>query len=447
MCLAAAALALAPSAWAANAVLNDTDPNVEGLGFGRTDPFVFGAAYSQNPLASLNGNEFLAQTQMGIGGNAGAGFSVPISNGENGRTQSLDGIGDDVINPDIDNPTPPNSVFTTIGNAGGKLANGNVIRWSTWVRINPDNPVTVAPQIEPVFKFEFWKEALSNFADTNGGQAQPTFGDKIVDTDQHLAEGIWIDLDNNGTAIDGGAAGTGRLKTISTSAWTLIEVVHTVNDATWVGIDNDAYTVADVEEIRSVMFWGDFTSTSFAADGADGGTLWFDNMLVEVFANTGAVTPNTNPNPTLSEGGPVGDYDDDGDVDARDLAEWSRSFSIPDADASADADTDSDGADFLAWQRGLGSAPIGAVPEPGAIALGGVGARACGRGATPGGLRVFATRRRTAHATVLAWGQCSLGGQCGAASFHLVRQTGALHDNSVVGGVSDADFAPQRNRL
>jgi hypothetical protein len=376
MCIAAAALALAPNAWAANAVLLDTDPNVEGLGFGRTDPFVFGAAYSQNPLASVNGNAFLAQTQAGDGGGAGAGFSVPISNGENGLTQSLDGAVDEIVNPDVNNATPANPVFAGIGNVSGKLENNNVVRWSAWVRINPDNPVTVAPQIEPVFKLEFWKEALSTNADTGGGQAQPFFGDKVVDTDQHLAEGIWIDLDNNGSVIDGGAAGSGRLRTISSSAWTLIEVVHTVNDANWIGIGNDPYTVAQVEEIRGVMFWGDFAGTSFAADGPDGGTLWFDNMLMEVFANAGAVTPNANPNPTLSEGGPAADYDDDGDVDARDLAEWRRSFSIPDADASADADTDSDGADFLTWQRTLGGTGISSVPEPGTIALVGFGALA-----------------------------------------------------------------------
>ena len=139
---------------------------------------------------------------------------------------------------------------------------------------------------------------------------------EVAGRDQHLGEGVWLDLNNDGSAIDGSAAANGRLKTISTASWTLIEVMHTVNDAQWLGIGDDLYTVAQVEEVRSVMFWGDFAGTSFDADGPDGGTLWFDNLLVEVFKDQAAVTPNTNPNPMLSEGaGPLGDFNDDGVVD------------------------------------------------------------------------------------------------------------------------------------
>ena len=39
-------------AMAANAEPIFTDPNIEGLGFGQLDPFVFGAAYSQDDDAS-----------------------------------------------------------------------------------------------------------------------------------------------------------------------------------------------------------------------------------------------------------------------------------------------------------------------------------------------------------------------------------------------------------
>ncbi len=44
------------------------------------------------------------------------------------------------------------------------------------------------------------------------------------------------------------------------------------------------------------------------------------------------------------------DFDNDGDVDGNDLAQWESSFG-PNANADADGDLDSDGADFLAWQR------------------------------------------------------------------------------------------------
>jgi hypothetical protein len=115
-------------------------------------------------------------------------------------------------------------------------------------------------------KFELWKEALSTNADTNGGQAQPLFGDKIVDTDQHLGQGIWIDLDKNGSVIDGAAASQGRIRTVNTTSWSLIEVTYTVDDTQWFGIGDDLYSVADVEEVRAVMFWGDFAGNSLGGE-------------------------------------------------------------------------------------------------------------------------------------------------------------------------------------
>ncbi len=44
------------------------------------------------------------------------------------------------------------------------------------------------------------------------------------------------------------------------------------------------------------------------------------------------------------------DFDNDGDVDGNDLAQWEDNFGA-DANADADSDGDTDGADFLAWQR------------------------------------------------------------------------------------------------
>lgn len=349
--------AVATEGWAADLTVLDTDPNPDGLNFTGTDTFVFGAAYSQDATAVFNGNDLLVQTQNGFGG--GAGISVPVSNGENGINQSLDGGANDVVNPDVPNATPANAVFATIGNASGKLENGNVVRYSMWIRSDPNNPVSKAPQIEPVLKFEFWKEALSTLADTNGGQSQPFSGDKIVDTDQHLNQGVWIDLDNNGAVIDANAAGQGRIRTVNTTSWTLIEATYTVNDAEWLGIADDVYTVAQVEEIRGVMFWGDFANT----DLTNGGSLWFDNIKMEVFKNQAAVTPNSSPNPTLSEGGAPGDFDNDQDVDGTDLGLWRTAFGAT-AVGDADDDGDSDGNDFLIWQRNLGPAGIASVPEP-----------------------------------------------------------------------------------
>lgn len=68
-----------------------------------------------------------------------------------------------------------------------------------------------------------------------------------------------------------------------------------------------------------------------------------------------------------------GDFDSDGDVDEDDLPDWEDSFGL-DGGADADNDSDSDGADFLAWQRNLGTGvpampANAAVPEPAAWPL------------------------------------------------------------------------------
>lgn len=355
LAIGACVLAAASSAWGADATVLDTDPNVDGLGFGKTDPFAYGGVYSQDATAVFNGNDLLVQTQDGASFNTGAGISVPVSNGENGINQSLDGGANQDVNPDVPNATPANSVFTTIGNASGKIENGNVIRYSMWVRSDPNNPITKAPQIEPVFKLEFWKEALSTFAHPDPG-AQPLYGDKIVDTDQHLGQGIWIDLNNNGSVIDAAAAGQGRIRTVNTTAWTLIEVQYVVDDLDWFGIGDDVYTVADVEEVRGVMFWGDFVNTNLA----DGGSLWFDNIKMEVFKNQASVTANTSPDPTLSEGGTPGDFDGDDDVDGNDFLLIQRGIG-----------STTDASDIEDFKNNFGTSvpAAGAVPEPTTIAL------------------------------------------------------------------------------
>jgi hypothetical protein len=67
------------------------------------------------------------------------------------------------------------------------------------------------------------------------------------------------------------------------------------------------------------------------------------------------------------------DFDEDGDVDSADLAQWQGDFGVNGL-SDADNDGDSDGADFLAWQQQLGSgspgvAAVQSVPELGASVL------------------------------------------------------------------------------
>lgn len=365
-----------------------TDVNVNGLAFGDSDAFSNGTMTNDDGAAFM-GNDILVQTQVASDCCNGAGISIPISNGENGYTETFDTLNssNDTSNPDIDNATPPDSVFATIGNVIPPanpsppnpvtgtpnprvgLNNGNVLRYSMWVREDPNNPITAAPQIEPVLKFEFFKEALSTDPVDNNGGIQTTFGDKIYDTDQQGGDGVWIDIDNNGSVADNSAtAGNGRLKTISSTEWTLIEVVHEVDDLDWLGIDDDIYTVADVEEIRAVMFWGDFDGP-----GGEGGSLWFDNVQVEVFADLASVTPNLNPDPALSEVLEDADFDNDGDVDGTDFLTWQANFG-GDGSTGGDADFSGlvDGDDLAIWQSNYdGAAALSAVgvPEPTSMAM------------------------------------------------------------------------------
>jgi hypothetical protein len=73
----------------------------------------------------------------------------------------------------------------------------------------------------------------------------------------------------------------------------------------------------------------------------------------------------------LGSGTPSADFNNDGLIDAGDLAEWTSAFPQT-TNADADEDGDSDGADFLAWQRQLGDhVPVEhlPVPEPSPIPL------------------------------------------------------------------------------
>ena len=63
------------------------------------------------------------------------------------------------------------------------------------------------------------------------------------------------------------------------------------------------------------------------------------------------------------------DFDEDGDVDATDLATWQTSYGSG-AGADTDLDGDSDGSDFLVWQQNKSAAVgITSVPEPSSILL------------------------------------------------------------------------------
>jgi hypothetical protein len=363
-------MAGSPRLWGAVAVnqiidIFDTD--------GFPGPDIFGGTpIGIDETAVFMGNDFVVYSLLG-GGSGGAGLSVRASNGENGIT-STDGGN----NPDADNTEPVNPVFSAIGNASGKLENGNAIRFSMWMRMDPNAPVTKEPSVEPVVKIELWKEALSGTSDFAGVQF-PGSGDRVWDTDQnasnamHVAAGQsqadWVDMNNDGDIQNGGIPVS---QSLVTNEWRRVETTLIVDDDPlddglgW-RIGTDFFDVGDIEEIRGVMFVGDFASS----DLADGGSFWVDNLMLEVFPSEAIMMATANPNTAPVEG-LLGDYNNNGTVDAADYVIWRNGGPLQNEGASIGT---VDTADYTFWRSqfgvgaGLSAGGAVAVPEPGAVAI------------------------------------------------------------------------------
>ena len=331
------------------------DPNTLGENFSPGENvFAFGGAFGLDQNGAFLNNDVLVVTQSGSDSNTGAGFTVSVSNGENGDgvgTGGSSGFGycadQDCAVPGSDpsntfNAGAPDPVFAAIGNSSGRLENGNVVRFSTWVRNDPFAPTTVESQIAPIVKLEFWRDALSGHAHQAGGITNPDFGSRIFDTDQNdvaITTAAYkkriLDIDGNGSWTFGATTEPVPV----TSAWQQIVHVYEVDslgtingDTPWdidpFGLDPNASNpavvedVTQVEEIRAVMFVGDFVNTPLG----DPGNLWWDNALVEVFKDTTAETASnvllSNPSPLADE--QPGDFDSDGDVDGDDYLIWQR---------------------------------------------------------------------------------------------------------------------------
>lgn len=142
-------------------------------------------------------------------------------------------------------------------------------------------------------------------------------------------------------------------------------------------------------DIDTVLGWFDATGALVAADddGAGGllsllmgnvpanGRLTFavtgfgdDEDFTGIHFEEGAYQLKLTTAPVLAA-----DFDDNGSVNAADLAIWRGAYGVPgNVAGNADGDNDTDGADFLVWQRERGSGPLqgaAAVPEPCGLAL------------------------------------------------------------------------------
>jgi len=381
---------------AAIAIDQITDINNSGVGFGNVNVF-------SNPPIGVNdtgvylNNDVVVYTLTGPSASNGGGLAVSISNGENGITQTAPpphpGQPAGTPNLDANNTVAAHSVFTTIGNGSGRLENGNAIRLSMWMRQDPTNPVVKQPSVEPVVKIELWKEALSGFADFNA-VAFPGAGDRLWDTDQnakhalHVAAGqsqaSWVDMNNNGVI----ASGSPVAISLVTTEWRRVEATLIVDDDPlddgfgW-SIGAEFFDVTAVEEVRAVMFVGDYAGTDLTL----GGSFFVDNLMVEVFASAAAMmaTPNPNTAPVEMAGLP-GDYNENNVVDAADYTVWRNNLGSPNAlpnDSSPGVGPD----DYDRWKMnfgntlpGSGSVTGGTVPEPATLMLLVIGLAWTGRG-------------------------------------------------------------------
>jgi hypothetical protein len=328
----------------------------------------------------------------------GSSFVLAVSNGENGISG-----GPESGNVDIDRMVPVGAAIDVAnggdGTQGHKIQNGNAFRFSVWMQQDPAHPITYEPSVEPTLKFEIWKESQSTNGDYVGQELWSTFGDRLWDTDinasleffqnQGQSQSSHIDISGNGTYIGPDAttpAATGSIPVASGVQWQRFEATLIIDDDPdgtgqgWL-IASQRYKVDAIEEIRATFFVGDYFGTPPAA----GGSFFVDNALLEVFtdAEMMAMTPNPNPMPIAAI---VGDYNDNGTVDAADYTLYRDNFGKSAAPLHNRA-TNVTGTvkigDYLAWKQhfgqggggGSGATIIGygpgssAVPEPGSILL------------------------------------------------------------------------------
>ena len=341
----------------------DLDPNVNGLVFNQSDLYNFGSyglddtAVETNPGFLDNDMAVIVAFAPGTS-NDGAGYVSRVSNGENMND------GDDPMNPDLPNIEPANPIFSF--NPSGRLENGNVIRYSQWLKLDPAAPVLTEPGVEPIMKIEFWTEALSGDADFSS-LPNPARGDRIFDTDQN-GEGLlatYIDLTG-----DGDSANPLFLPpdfSLDSGEWTLVSTQYTVDDTNWGYLNPNGNgfvqkTVADVEDIRASMFVGDF----FGTDLTDGGAFWLDNPMIEIYQSISDVPATIpNPNPLIPISGC--DFNNDTSCDAADIdlltAETASGGNDPMFDLTGDNLVN--GADIAEWLVQAGADPGNAAATGG----------------------------------------------------------------------------------
>ena len=127
------------------------------------------------------------------------------------------------------------------------------------------------------------------------------------------------------------------------------------------------YTIRTDEFVEAIEGPGELDVVVSFGEDADG-HLYLVDLSIGLFANRLDAGEIYRLIPDLPA-----DFNDDGFVNAADLMKWESDYGPSDG-SDSDGDGDSDGADFLAWQRGMKTASAGSglgstVPEPVSIGL------------------------------------------------------------------------------
>ena len=327
--------------------------------------------------------------------NGGGSFVLAVSNGENGTN-----VGPGSGNVDAPNPTPVGFAIDLVNGGDGtqshRLTNGNAFRFSVWMQQDPASPIVTELSVEPVLKFELWSEAQSTNGDFTAGRTPSAgFGDRLWDTDINARDAFYapfevsksspVDISGNGTLVSGDEP-VASLPVATGVQWVRIETTLVIDDDPddsgfgW-DVAGQGFQVGMIEEVRATFFAGDFSGNFPALN--DGGSFFVDNALLEIFPNKATMdaTPNPNPVPIAAL---VGDYNDNGNVDAADYTVW-RNLLGGSAAALLNRSPSVTGvvkqADYDVWKANFGQggggsgamimayAPGQAVPEPGAYLL------------------------------------------------------------------------------
>jgi hypothetical protein len=346
--------------------------------------------------------------------NGGGGFVIPLSNGENGTN-----VGPGDGNNDVPNPTPVGAAIDIVnggdGTQGNRLSNGNVFRFSVWMQQDPAEPVVVEPSVEPVLKFELWSEAQSTFGDFTAGRApSAAFGDRLWDTDINARDSFYdghnqslsspVDISGNNAVVSGDVPVV-SIPPATGEQWVLVETTLVIDDDPddsgfgW-DVAGTGYQVGMVEEVRATFFMGDFQGILPSTQLNDGGSIFVDNALLEIFPDVAAMQATPNPNP-LPVPAITGDYNDNGAVDAADYVVW-RNFLNQSGANLKNRDPAVTGlvkqADYDVWRKQFGQgspgsgagvnamilayAPSQSIPEPSScvlVALASIAALGLGR--------------------------------------------------------------------